>query len=104
MDTERNASLIIHSAGELVTCASPDGKRGPRAGAAQSEVGIIRNGAVAIQEDRIVAVGSSDEIIHRHRGEDTSLVDATGKTVTPGLVDPHTHLVWAGWRDEEFEM
>src|SRR5262249_41750817 len=34
----------------------------------------------------------------------TDLIDATGKTVTPGLVDAHTHLVWAGWRDEEYEL
>jgi imidazolonepropionase len=104
MNTQHSANLIIHSAAELVTCSTPDGKRGPRTGAAQGELGVIRNGAVAIRGDRILAVGSSDDIIHRHRGEDTRLVDATGKTVTPGLVDPHTHLVWAGWRDEEYEM
>jgi imidazolonepropionase len=57
---------------------------------------------VAVRGERILAVGETDRIIHAHRAEDTRLVDATGKTVTPGLVDAHTHLVWAGWRDEEY--
>src|SRR4029453_16326818 len=48
--------------------------------------------------------GGRGEVIHAHRGEETRLLDASGKTVTPGLVDAHTHLVWAGWRDEEYEL
>lgn len=94
------ASLIIHSAAELVTCAGEFPKCGP----AQAEVGIIEGGAVAMGGDKILASGPTDEVIHRFRGEDTDLIDATGKTVTPGLVDAHTHLVWSGWRDEEYEM
>ena len=95
-------TLIIHSAAELVTCAAPDGL--PKKGKAQAEAGIIHNGAVVIRGEHIVAVGTSMEIVSQYRDENTRLVDATGKTVTPGLVDAHTHLVWAGWRDEEYEM
>lgn len=54
--------------------------------------------------ERILAVGHTSDITDRYRGEDTDLIDASGKTVTPGLVDAHTHLVWAGWRDEEYVM
>src|SRR5438132_856242 len=104
METRLAATRIIHSAAELVTCQSPDGKRGPRAGAAQAEAGIIPLGAVAIRGERILAVGDTEDILHQYKDEYTKLVDATGKTVTPGLVDAHTHLVWAGWRDEEYEM
>src|SRR2546423_15218461 len=104
MDNEHEASLIVHSAAELVTCSTAGGETGPRRGAAQGEIGVIRNGAVAVKGERILAVGDTDEIIHAHRAEDTRLVDATGKTVTPGLVDAHTHLVWAGWRDEEYVL
>ncbi len=100
----RAATLIIHSAAELVTCRAPGNIPGPRKGAAQNEAGIIPRGAVAILDDRILDVGESNDIIHRYRGDDTRLIDATGKTVTPGLVDAHTHLVWAGWRDEEYEL
>ena len=95
-------TLIIHSAAELVTCASSDGA--PRRGTGQAEAGIIENGAVVIRGEHIIAAGTSMEMIARYRDDNTQLVDATGKTVTPGLVDAHTHLVWSGWRDEEYEM
>lgn len=98
------ASLIIHSAAELVTCRLPGAPDSPRRGRDQGELGVIPNGAVAIAGERILEVGPSVEIIPRYRGENTDLIDATGKTVTPGLVDSHTHLLWAGWRDEEYEL
>src|SRR5438552_15315614 len=98
MDNRQEANLIIHSAGELVTCAGAGGDDGPRRGAAQGELGVVRNGAVAVRGERVLAGGRSDEGIHAHRGEETRLVDATGKTETPGLVDAHTHRDWAGWR------
>ncbi|HYO50087.1 MAG TPA: imidazolonepropionase, partial [Chloroflexia bacterium] len=98
----QEATLIIHSAAELVTCQSPT--EGPRSGQAQGEVGIIEGGAVAVLGEHILAVGHTSEITDHYRGEDTDLIDASGKTVTPGLVDAHTHLVWAGWRDEEYVM
>ena len=94
--------MIIHSAAELATCAA--GPLGARRGAEQADAGIISDGAVAITGDRIVAAGPTDEVLDRFRGENTNLVDATGRTVTPGLVDAHTHLVWAGWRDAEYEQ
>lgn len=98
------ATLIIHSASELVTCQVQGPEEGPRRGPHQAEAAIISNGAVAVSGEHILAVGTSDEIISRYRGEETELIDATGKTVTPGLVDAHTHLVWSGYRDEEYEM
>jgi len=103
MQTQK-ASLIIHSAAEVVTCRAENGDTGPRKGPAQAQAGIISNGAVAVEGERILAVGASNDILHSYKDERTTLVDATGKTVTPGLVDAHTHLVWAGWRDEEYEM
>ena len=100
MDNSQD-TFIIHSAAELVTCGP---STGPRAGASQGDVGIIHNGAVAVLGDKIVGVGPTEDIMARFKGEETDLIDATGKTLTPGLVDAHTHLIWAGWRDEEYEM
>ncbi|GAB4575090.1 MAG: imidazolonepropionase [Anaerolineae bacterium] len=48
-----------------------------------------------------MAVGRTEEIVNTYEAPD--FIDATGKLVTPGLVDPHTHFVWAGDRAEEFE-
>jgi len=99
---DNKASLIIHSAEELLTCAGDNG--GPRRGKAQADAGVIPYGAVAIRGERVVAVGPTEEVIPKFRDDQTRLIDASGKTITPGLVDAHTHLVWAGWRDEEYEL
>jgi imidazolonepropionase len=82
----------------------PD-KIGPKSGAEMANLNIIKNGAVAINGKRIVAVGESQKI-HKQvklmkRGR---IIDAEKRVVTPGLVDPHTHPVFAGHRAAEFEM
>jgi imidazolonepropionase len=67
------------------------------------ELGIIEDGAVAIQGDRIALVGRTSEVL-AEAGDGARLIDASGKVVLPGFVDPHTHLVFAGDRASEFEM
>ncbi len=91
--------LIIHNAGQLVTCASP-GR--PKRGAAMQDVGIIGDGAVAIKDGVFTAVGTSDEILEKYKAAE--LIDAKGRAVIPGFVDPHTHIVYAGDRLNEFEL
>src|SRR4051794_32668960 len=93
------ADLLIYNAGQLVTCASA---AGAKRGATMLDVGIITEGAVAIADSRIVGVGTSSDLIRRFEGEDT--VDAEGRLVMPGFVDPHTHVIYAGDRLDEFEM
>ncbi len=93
-------NLVIHSAKQLLTIASPDG---PRRGAAMNELGLIEDGAVAMRDDRIALVGSTGEVLAEAE-EDAQLIDASGKVVMPGFVDPHTHLVFVGDRAPEFEM
>jgi imidazolonepropionase len=66
------------------------------------DVGIVENGALAINDGKIVAVGASDEIQRKFQAEKT--IDASGKTVAPGFVDCHTHIVFAGNRLNEFEL
>lgn len=92
------ASLLIVRANQLVT---PVDSGAPAAGCRQSELRTIPDGALAIQGDRIAAVGTTSEILKSFSGP---VVDARGCTVTPGLVDAHTHLVFAGSREHEFEM
>lgn len=92
--------LLVHNASQLLTVASPDG---PKRGAAMRNLGLVEDGAVAIRGDRVVLVGPTEEVLPQ-AGENTTLVDAYGKVVMPGFVDPHTHLVFAGDRAAEFEM
>ncbi len=93
------AETVIHNVGQLVTCAS-NGR--PRRGAEMRGVGLIENGAVAIADGKFIGVGTSDEI-YRNFDSD-NVVDAQGRVVCPGFVDPHTHIVFAGNRLDEFEL
>lgn len=95
----KQIDLIIYNASQLITCRA-DGQ--PKSGAAMQDVGIVENGALAINDGKIVAVGASDEIRGDFRAENT--IDASGKTVAPGFVDCHTHIVFAGNRLNEFEL
>lgn len=90
--------LLIHTSGQLVTCAGPPG---PRRGAAMRELGIIQGGAVAVRGETIVAVGPREELRRRYTAAEE--IDAGGAAICPGLVDPHTHVVYAGDRVDEFE-
>lgn len=91
--------LLVYNASQLCTIPTHDG--GPQRGHALGDLGIIPNGAVAIDNGQIVAVGSSDELLSAY--EAATRIDAEGRLVTPGLIDPHTHAVWGGNRADEFE-
>jgi imidazolonepropionase len=90
--------LLVHSAAQLATCASADG---PRRGKAMDDAGVVLDGAVAIHDGRILAVGPSEELLARYVAEEE--LDATGCVVCPGFVDPHTHVAYAGDRVDDFE-
>ena len=93
------ADLIVHNAGQLVTCSS-GGKL--KRGSEMLDVGIIANGAVATVDGKVAAVGTSDEIMSSF--EAAEHIDVGGRVVCPGFVDPHTHIVYAGDRLNEFEL
>jgi imidazolonepropionase len=97
------ADLLLYNASELVTLAGPS--RGPRRGEEMQELGLVRGGAVAVAGGRIAAAGPLEEVSDAVQlGPRTRRLDARGRLVTPGLVDAHTHLVYAGSREEEFVL
>lgn len=100
MAGKEKVDLIIERANELVTLCSGSAK--PLKEEGMQNLGIIRNGAIAIKDGRIFAVGKTSEIREKYTAE--NIIDAEGKLVTPGLIDSHTHLVFAGSREDEFEM
>ncbi len=89
--------MLIHSATQLLTLSG-----GPQRGRDLGRLGIIPDGAVLIDGDKIAAVGTTSELRAAYPDEPT--LDANGKVVMPGFVDPHTHAIWAGDRSAEFEM
>ena len=97
MKDSGKADLVIRNASQLLTLA---GTKGPRAGESMSQLGMIEGGAVAVKEGRIVFAGKTEECELKSEKE----IDASGRVVMPGFVDSHTHLVFAGSREEEFEL
>ena len=95
-----SADILIVNAEELLTLANSHGN--PRVGKEMRELGIVRDGAVAIKEGRIVAAGKTRDVTHTFRAG--YVISAQGKIVLPGFVDPHTHLVFAGSREDEFQL
>jgi imidazolonepropionase len=93
-------SLAVVNIGQLVTLAGP---ARPRVGAELNELGLIRDAALLIENGRITAAGPYTELKHKIPPE-AEAVDAQGGCVTPGFVDAHTHLVFAGNRAAEFEQ
>ncbi len=91
--------LIIHSANQVLTLAGA----APRRGQSQGDLAILRNGAVAIGGDKILAVGATLDLLGLADAH-TRTINAEGKIVLPGFVDAHTHVVFAGDRANEFEM
>lgn len=98
--TKGNADILVVNAREMLTLARPGA--GPRIGRQMREIGIVHDGALAIKEGRIVAVGTTREVTRLFRAG--YVINAQGKTVLPGFVDPHTHLVFAGSRENELQM
>jgi imidazolonepropionase len=100
--------LIIQHIGQLLTLTSPSNPspRGVgRVGSAMSDLGIIEDGLVAIENDKIVAVGRTSELKPKLKFlPHTKVIDAENQVVMPGFVDCHTHLVYGGSREDEFEM
>ncbi|HEX9974972.1 MAG TPA: imidazolonepropionase [bacterium] len=70
-----------------------------------SELLIIENGAVACREGKIVASGTTSDVTNQIRiDNNTRVIDATDKVLAPGFVDPHTHPIFFGTRENEFEQ
>ena len=93
----------IKHASQLATLASST--KGPRTKEAMSDLAIIEDGSVWIEDGVIQAVGTTAELEEKYGAiTDVEVIDATGRLVTPGLVDPHTHVVYGGSREQEFEQ
>ncbi len=95
--------LIIIHINELVTMDSKYGV--PRRGKNMAELAPIHDGAVAISGNSIVFVGTTNELFSNFSPNGkTVIINATNRLVTPGFVDPHTHIIFDGFRENELEM
>lgn len=91
------ADILIKNA-RILTCKSS----GPKIGTEMQDLGVIENGFIAIDNGIITAVGHGDG--EGYKLKSTEVIDAEARLVMPGLVDPHTHLVHYGSRENELEL
>ncbi|WP_121639222.1 imidazolonepropionase [Virgibacillus sp. Bac330] len=97
-------SLFVKNAAQVITMQGHTDK--PAKKEAMKQLSIVENGSVLAQDGEIIAVGTEAEIKNNYPDvvRNAKEIHATGKIVTPGLIDPHTHLVHAGTRENEYAM
>jgi imidazolonepropionase len=99
---DRVSELLVTNCSQLVTLSGP---ARPRVGHELRELGAVADGAMLMRNGKIAAVGSrahvEPQVVNR---QEATVIDVGGRLVTPGFVDAHTHLIFAGNRADEFEM
>ena len=97
------ADLVVKNAEQLVTSKGHSDR--PKVKEELGSLEVLENGAVASAGDEIIAVGTTKEVLDQVKlTADTEVIDAAGMTVHPGLVDPHTHIVFGGSREHELNL
>ena len=96
--------FLLNGIGRLYTCHRQGDEKGPRRGAeALKDVGLIEGAAIAAYRGEIVAIGKEDRVRKAVRLlPGGTYLEADGRAVIPGFVDPHTHAVFGGARPGEF--
>ena len=95
------ADLAVLNCNQLVTCQGPIPKRK----SALQDIGLLKKGCIASLNGEIVFVG--DELAFENEvqmSENSICIDGQGLIGLPGFVDPHTHLPFAGSREDEFNL
>lgn len=92
------SKLMIKNASQVVTCAS----RGAKFGKDMSDIYMIENASVVVEDGIIKAVDTTKNILQNYDEKEYKIIDASDKAVLPGFVDSHTHFVFGGYRADEF--
>lgn len=90
--------LLVHNIGQLIL---PSGTEEPLKGEEMKKLNILEDAALGIKDGKVAWHGSNNAAGSL---KTTERVDALGKVVSPGLVDPHTHLVFGGSRENELSL
>src|SRR5215470_3701544 len=88
---KRRVDLLLLDSAETVTVSERD----------PGDLGIVDEGGVAVDKGKIVEVASSQFLERKYSAD--KILRVRGEVILPGFVDPHTHLVFAGSREREFE-
>jgi imidazolonepropionase len=91
--------IIFKDASQIVTVSGFCAKKGKE----MQEIGVIENKSLVTIGELIEEINTFDEISKKYNIEDFEIIDVKGKTITPGFVDSHTHVVFGGYRQDEFD-
>lgn len=88
---KKRVDVLVLNSNETITLDSP-----------HTDLGVVDNGGVAIEGGKIILAASTDLLERKFRARTT--IDAKDQIILPGFVDPHTHLIFAGAREAEFQL
>lgn len=92
--------LLLKNATQVVTCQA-DGKKSGKD--QMNTIGLLANTSILIEDDLIIAIDSFDNLNKKYNLETFETINCEGKTLTPGFIDSHTHLVFGGYRADEYQ-
>ena len=98
-------NILIKDITQIVTCRNI-GKL-PKSGKKQSDIGLVKNGNIFIEKGKFAFIGSNAELkkfLAGNTAKKYEIIDGRNKVITPGFIDSHTHFVFAGSRENEYEM
>lgn len=98
-------AILIKDIGELVTCENKS--KFPKAGKKQSDIGVLKNVNMFIENDKIVFIGDGSQLkkfLSNNKSDSYDIIEGSQKVIMPGFIDSHTHFVFAGSRENEYEL
>ena len=91
---------MIKNANQIVTCSGNKQKKGKD----MKELHVITDASIIIHDNIIKKVGKTNDILKNIKEKDYKVINAKNKCITPGFIDSHTHLVFGGYRADEYNM